>query len=312
MPAKSLPGFLLILTACGSVTTTGGPDAGDAPEADAGPVPDPDATPEPCDLTQPFGALQPLTSLNTSAHEQFATLSPDELTIYFSSNRLAPGTAQVDIYVATRTSREEEFGAPVNLAVVNHAGDDRSPSISADGLELYFHSSRSGDYEIYVSTRTTIAAAFSAPVPLGPGVNTAGIETSPSVTAGGSVLYFDRPDLPGEPHLWRATRGPTGFGAAVEVAAVSAPSSKWAVPTEDDLTLYFGSNRPGTAGSDDVWVATRATTNDPFGAVTGVAGLNTALSEALDWVSPDGCRAYVGYEISTGTQSDLYVAARPE
>ncbi|NIM98071.1 MAG: hypothetical protein GTO24_08345, partial [candidate division Zixibacteria bacterium] len=49
-----------------------------------------------------------------------------------------------------------------------------SPSISADGLELYFSSDRPGGYgldDIYVMTRATTEDDWGEPVNLGPIVN---------------------------------------------------------------------------------------------------------------------------------------------
>jgi len=307
MLAKSLPCALLLCAACGTVTVQEGPDA--MAEADAEVEPTPDAVPEPCDLAMPFGDPTALTALNGADDDEFASLSPDELTIYYASNRLNPGTADLGIFVASRASRDLPFGAPVALDVVNTIDDDRSPSISPDGLELYFHSSRTGFYELYVSTRPNTTAAFSAPGLLGPGVNTTAIETSPVIAAGGDALYFDRYDAGGVPHVWRATRGPTGFTAATEVVTLSAPNSYWAAPSEDELTVYFASDRPGGAGLTDIWVASRASTTAPFGGLTAVAELNTGVAEGLDWVSPDGCRAY--YTVRVGATFDLYVASRP-
>jgi len=53
------------------------------------------------------------------------------------------------------------FGTPTNLGpTVNSSARDGRPSISADGLSLYFISNRPGgvgDYDIWVTTRDTIA-----------------------------------------------------------------------------------------------------------------------------------------------------------
>jgi hypothetical protein len=59
--------------------------------------------------------------------------------------------------------------------VVNGPGSEGAPSISSDGLSLYFDSDASrqggqGSGDIWVTTRLSIAAPFSPPTNLGPTV----------------------------------------------------------------------------------------------------------------------------------------------
>lgn len=303
---KPLLCTFLLCAACNEVVSTR-PDAA-APDVDAEVEVEPDAVPEPCDLSAPFGAAVALTELNTADDDEFVTLMPDERTIYVANNHAAPGTANVDLYVATRTALDQPFGALVPVTAVNTDSDDRSPSISADGLELYFHSSRSGNYDLYVATRTSTAVGFGAPVALA-GVNTTAIEADPEITADGETLYFDRSADDVLYQTFRATRGPTGFGNAVAVTSINGPDAMRAAPSDDDRTIYFSSARAGTAGNLDVWVATRASTSDPWSDITNVAELNTTNQDTVDWISPDGCRAYVTRK--TGAAFDVYVASRP-
>jgi hypothetical protein len=65
-----------------------------------------------------------------------------------------------------------------------------------------------------------------------------------------------------------------------------------AVVSADELTLFFTSDRAGGVGSNDIWMATRTTTADPFGAPVNVQVLNTAGLDSIGWVSTDGCVVY--------------------
>lgn len=48
----------------------------------------------------------------------------------------------------------------------------------------------------------------------------------------------------------------------------------------DGLTLYFASNRPGSVGGEDLWVATRSTREAPWGPATNLGPvLNTSANE---------------------------------
>jgi hypothetical protein len=57
----------------------------------------------------------------------------------------------------------------------------------------------------------------------------------------------------------------------------------------DDLTLFFASNRPGGFGSGDLYVTTRATTNDPWSEPVNLGpGVNSPSYEHRERVSADG------------------------
>jgi TolB protein len=80
-------------------------------------------------------------------------ISFDGLSLY---TREDDGEGGVDIWYATRTDRASAFGAPVNLTVVNSSSGESGPSVSPDGVALYFSSDRpggAGGSDTYVSTR---------------------------------------------------------------------------------------------------------------------------------------------------------------
>ena len=67
------------------------------------------------------------------------------------------------------------FGTPTNMGpTVNGSTSDTDPAFSADGLTLYFTSSRpggSGDGDLWLTTRETINDDWTIPVNLGSTVN---------------------------------------------------------------------------------------------------------------------------------------------
>lgn len=84
--------------------------------------------------------------------ESFPVLTPDELTLFFSSTR----SGTFDIWIATRDSVEGGFEAAQIVAEVNTLRNEMPSWISPDGCVLYFVSevsSGSDDYEIFVATR---------------------------------------------------------------------------------------------------------------------------------------------------------------
>lgn len=116
--------------------------------------------------------------------------------LYFSSTV----SGNHDIY-RSRLNRAGGFGQPVPVHELNTEFDDRMPNVSSDGLEIVFSSTRLtdargtgalGSFDIYVSRRSSTNKAWSAPINLGPNVNTAGSETRSSLSWDGRRLYFGR------------------------------------------------------------------------------------------------------------------------
>ena len=75
----------------------------------------------------------------------------DGLQMFFQTRRLG-GYGENDIWTATRPTIDTAWGQAVNLGpVINSSGNELSPSLSADGLELYFSSRRPGGVGHYTT-----------------------------------------------------------------------------------------------------------------------------------------------------------------
>ncbi|MHC4629174.1 MAG: TolB family protein, partial [Planctomycetota bacterium] len=104
------------------------------------------------------------------------------------------------------------YGTPTNLgSTVNSPAEDTSPSLSADGLSLFFDSNRSGgsgEWDIWVTTRETTNDDWGTPVNLGPTVNSSTTDGNPGISADGLSLFFDseRPGGHGGRDIWLTTR----------------------------------------------------------------------------------------------------------
>ena len=141
--------------------------------------------------------------LNTAAFEAFPTPSPDGNTLYF--NRSTTFDSQdSDIWVTSRSDAHSPWAAPQRVGMpVNGPRAEFSPSISADGLSLYFASDRDGNLgsiDIWVSTRKGAADSWGEPRNLGTNINSAGGMTlAPFITSKNRALYFmsARPDTSG-------------------------------------------------------------------------------------------------------------------
>ena len=115
--------------------------------------------------------------------------------LFFSSNGYPDSQGQ-DIYMS-RVLDDGTVQPGVRVAELSSAADDRMPSVRQDGLEIVFSSNRAGstpfDQDIYVATRASTSAPWSAPQRIdNPSINTPGSETRASLSGDGMRLYFGR------------------------------------------------------------------------------------------------------------------------
>ena len=73
---------------------------------------------------------------------------------------------------------------------VNSSALDATPSILTDSLALFFMSNRTGDYDIWVTTRPSVFEPCGPAVNLGPSINSSTIDATPCILADGSTLFF--------------------------------------------------------------------------------------------------------------------------
>jgi hypothetical protein len=132
-------------------------------------------------------------TVNSSSDDLGAFISSDGLSLYFASDR-SNGYGSFDLFVTTRATTSSSWNTPVNLGdTVNSSSSDYAPSISTDGLSLFFTSLRPGGYgtfDIYVTTRTSVSDPWGPPVNLGPKINSPSEDGSPNISTDGSTLYF--------------------------------------------------------------------------------------------------------------------------
>ena len=237
-------------------------------------------------------------TVNSSAHDGVPGISADGLELYFRSNRPG-GYGGYDLWVTTRDTIDDEWGTPMNLGpTVNTSALDGCPSVSADGLSLFFMSGRpggSGAHDLWMTTRATISDPWGSPVNLGATVNSSGADGCPSISADGLTLFLhsNRSGGYGSHDLWVTTRAtvsdpwgpPVNLGATVNTASTDCCPSISA----DGLMLFFHSDRSDGSGSLDLWVTTRATISDPWGSPVNLGPtVNSSDSDHAPEISSDG------------------------
>src|SRR3989442_8467493 len=132
--------------------------------------------------------------VNSRCQDQTPTMSKDELSLYFLSDRpggfgnLVSTTGcmdKFDLWVAQRSSTDGPWETAVNPRPVIHTSrNEAGPALSADGHLLFFASDRDGTpgiHDIYVSRRADPQddLGWGPPTPLAPDANTALHESRP-------------------------------------------------------------------------------------------------------------------------------------
>ncbi|MFC1634913.1 protein kinase [Planctomycetota bacterium] len=243
-------------------------------------------------------------TVNSSSCDGGPCLSPDGLKLYFYSRRSGGIGSDnrwmfnaFDIWVATRETTADDWSITVNLgSTINTSTPDGSPCLSADGLSLFFESEQpGGNMDLRVTTRANVSDSWGTPMNLGPAVNSSANEMGASISADGLTLVFqsNRPGGLGEEDIYVSTRVTTSdpWGKALNLGPkVNSPSVD-AQPyiTLDGLVLMFCSDRPGGFGDWDIWVTTRPTSDDDWGAPMNLGPIvNTSSGEAEPFLSSDG------------------------
>lgn len=223
-----------------------------------------------------------------------------------------------DIFVATRSSVDVPFGAAMPIDELNTPDVDATAALVAGGLEIYFASERMPTpfMGLWRAQRAAADGAFQAPTPVEE-VNAGGDVGEPSLTPDGLVIYFDstRSGAAGGRDIWFAERpSPDApFSPPQPVNALNTTASERAPGiSADRLEIFFASNRPGGSGQLDIWHATRASVDEPFGPPRNVVELSSAADDVYPRLSADGSILYFNHDtaLSGGRDADVWEARR--
>ncbi len=150
---------------------------------------------------------------------------------------------------------------------------------------------RGGRDATAAETDASLLGPWGAPAPVSGASSALAEEDDATLSSSGLELVFAivNPADGNLKDLYVATRTSTAapFGAPTKLP-LSLLGSSEETPrlSSNDKTLYFASDRAGGAGALDIYKTTRATPNSPWGPVTSVTGVNSALSEK--WFMPCG------------------------
>jgi outer membrane protein OmpA-like peptidoglycan-associated protein len=138
-------------------------------------------------------------NINTPIFNEGAqSISPDGKYLFFTGCNRPDGLGRCDIYLSKKEGKT--WGKAKNLGpTINSAYWESQPSISADGNTLFFVSNRPGGIGGYDIWKTTLNenSQWTAPVNLGPSINTVFDEITPFIHPDGKTLYFSSDGWPG-------------------------------------------------------------------------------------------------------------------
>lgn len=268
-----------------------------------------------------------------TANEQGPALSPDGLSLYFCSNR--PPSLGNDLWVSRRASEDAPWDDAVHLgSVVNSPAGDCGPSLSQDGLVLFFTSGRVGGAglnDIYMSRRSepTDDLSWGAPARLDGEVNTALTEFSPFITRfrgdddcdeadddteddacskQWAELYFERgsSNVATDIYVVRIDENGLSLGPATPVQEVNSTGADGRPTVRfDGREMILHSNR---GGNFDLFVTTRQSPNHRWSTPRLLDELNVGIHGIHPYLSRDGRTLF--FVRGTGVANDIWMATR--
>jgi Tol biopolymer transport system component len=251
-----------------------------------------------------FESPVPVSILNDPvAKDQDPSLPADQLEILFFSDRA--GTA--DLWRSVRSTSTDDWTTPEPVAELNDPVEiEYNPTLSADGLRIWFCSSRD-PAGIWYSDRPSRVEPFSLPTPIsidsladenlviGPSLLADFLTMALSIGVGETRDLYEvtRPDLVSP---WSSPKPITGINSD---AADSTPHLY-----DDGLQLFFASGR---SGAGDLFWAYREGLDEPVTQVTPLDELNDPDEfESYPHLTADRKMIYFGSSRSGGT--DIYMA----
>lgn len=206
------------------------------------------------------------------------------------------------------------FGQPQPIRGLDTGLNLWSPALAASGQTLYFAANPANTVEAIFSAKRDRRSAVSAPTRL-TALDSGEGDGTPFVSFDGLSLYFYTERVgDGDRDLWLATR-PNVVGEFVDPRPLLGINTNaldhlpWL--SVDELTLLFVSNRTGSLGQSDIWIATRPTRAGIFEDTRPLAGVNSTEDEGRAVMSRDERTIfYSSARQGSGGGHDIWTATR--
>lgn len=139
-------------------------------------------------------SVKRLNNISTPHWDDTPCLHPNGHFLYFSSDRLNPGSGKSDIFIAKKIGNE--WVEPMLLPIINTSEySETTPFVSHDGKYLFYSTNFMGDFDIWIVQLDENGLPIGKPEPLDeqrfPGVNLKGSdEISPTISPAGNYFFF--------------------------------------------------------------------------------------------------------------------------
>jgi len=218
------------------------------------------------------------------------------------------------------------WSEPVNLGpVVNSTAGDNNPTLSPDGLSLYFASDRAGGLggtDLWVARRASPDSPWEAPSNVGAPISSTSADGAPVLSIDGHLLFFhtNRPGGHGGVDIWMAHRTDPkddfGWEAPVNLGPdVNTPDDELGpeyVKSDGGGALYFGRGNQ-LLQKVDLYRAEVGPKGTTRGSALPVVELNDpAANDLAPTVRTDGRETFFFSTRAGGFgASDIWVSTRP-
>jgi hypothetical protein len=227
----------------------------------------------------------------------------------------------------------QTFGAPANLGtVVNTAANEQRPSVSPDGLSLFFGSDRRGSVgtvehsDLYVVQRRSLHDAWGSPRKV-EALSSVGDDNAITFSNDGRLIFFgsDRPGGCGGTDIWAARRAdphddfaweaPVNLGCTVNSLQNDDGPTYFESPSGEKTLIFCSLDRPAAVaagfGDWDIYEV-RSADVSTFGAATLVASVNSKERDTRTALRSDGLELLFTSSRPGGLgKKDLWSAIRP-
>ncbi len=173
------------------------------------------------------------------------------------------------------------FDEPLLLANLSSPAIDDDPTLTADLLELYFSTTRGGEKDIWVSSRSTPQSPWGEPM-LVPALSSAYLDATPGVAPDGLTIWFESTRLAMQNDLLetdifesrRASRS-AAWSEPVPVAELNTLGRDSAPSPSSVLLMTFSSWRADTAGDTDIYATHRVSQAEPWAPASRLAEVSS-------------------------------------
>jgi len=249
--------------------------------------------------TEPVAVGPPV---NTEHSEMGPALSPDGLSLVFSSDRPG-GYGSADLWMATRASVDDPWQEPVNLGPpVNTDIGQNNPVISPDGQAVVYGDRTEGDYDLWIAQR--IGDGWGDPVRIDALASDAK-ENKPAYSWDGQQLYFKRSDESLVANIWVSTWTADGWSEAVLAPGINDDRAQTDPAPTPEADVMFFVQGADTNAPYDVYFA--VWDGEQWGTVTRVDEVSvTGARDEGVFVGADGHEFYLVSNRDDPDNRDLY------